>query len=53
LQGKPSTSSSSGEKSSLEDVVTPVARQHDADLYLPTGEISDTLIHQIAKDVFL
>jgi hypothetical protein len=39
-----------GEKSSLEDIVLPIAQQHQADLYLPTGEISDTLIYQIAKD---
>jgi hypothetical protein len=39
-----------GEKASLEDVVLPVARAKQADLYLPTGEISDTLLHQIAKD---
>lgn len=38
-----------GEKSSLEDVLGPVAGSHGADLYLPTGEISDTLIHQMAK----
>jgi hypothetical protein len=39
-----------GEKASLEDVLDPIAERHEADLYLPTGEISDTLIHQIAKD---
>jgi hypothetical protein len=39
-----------GEKASLEDVVLPAARAKQADLYLPTGEISDTLLHQIAKD---
>jgi hypothetical protein len=39
-----------GEKSSLEDVVLPIAREYEADLFLPTGEISDTLIYQIAKD---
>jgi arsenate reductase-like glutaredoxin family protein len=39
-----------GEKSSLEDVVLPIAQQYEADVYLPTGEISDTLIYQIAKD---
>jgi hypothetical protein len=39
-----------GEKSSLEEAVLPIARQYEADLYLPTGEISDTLIYQIAKD---
>jgi hypothetical protein len=39
-----------GEKTSLEDVLLPIAREHEADLYLPTGEISDTLLHQIARD---
>lgn len=39
-----------GEKASLEDVVLPIARSRQADLYLPTGEISDTLLHQIASD---
>jgi hypothetical protein len=39
-----------GEKASLEDVVTPIVRAMDADLYLMTGEISDTYIHQIAED---
>jgi hypothetical protein len=38
-----------GEKSSLEDVLGPIAQSHGADLYLPTGEISDTLGHQMAK----
>jgi hypothetical protein len=39
-----------GEKGSLEDVLLPLAKEHEADLYLPTGEISDTLLHRIAKD---
>jgi hypothetical protein len=39
-----------GEKSSLEDIVVPIANAREADVYLPTGEISDTLIYQIAKD---
>jgi hypothetical protein len=39
-----------GEKASLEDVVLPVARARQADLYLPTGEISDTLLYRIARD---
>ena len=39
-----------GEKSSLEDVLLPIAERYEADLYLPTGEISDTLIYQMAKD---
>jgi len=43
LQGKPITSS-------LEVVVLPIARAKEADLYLPTGEISDTLLYRIAKD---
>lgn len=38
-----------GEKSSLEPVLGPVAAQHQADLYLPTGEASDTMIHQMAS----
>jgi hypothetical protein len=39
-----------GEKASLEDVLDPIADAKDADLYLPTGEISDTLLFRIAKD---
>ena len=39
-----------GEKASLEVVVLPIARAKEADLYLPTGEISDTLLYRIAKD---
>jgi hypothetical protein len=39
-----------GEKASLEDVALPTARIKQADLYLPTGEISDTLLHKIAAD---
>jgi hypothetical protein len=38
-----------GEKSSLEPVLAPVASAHQADLYLPAGEPSDTMIHQMAK----
>jgi hypothetical protein len=38
-----------GEKSSLAEVLGPVADEHDADLYLPTGEISDTQIYLMAK----
>ena len=37
-----------GEKSSLEPVLGPVADEFGADLYLPTGEISDTILHQMA-----
>jgi hypothetical protein len=39
-----------GEKSSLADIVAPIAKRYEADLYLPTGEISDTQVYQIAKD---
>lgn len=38
-----------GEKSSLEPVLAPLARRWGADLYLPTGEISDTLMHTMAS----
>jgi hypothetical protein len=38
-----------GEKSSLEPVLAPVADAYQADLYLPTGEPSDTMLHQMAK----
>jgi hypothetical protein len=39
-----------GEKTSLDDVLAPVAHRFEADLYLPTGEISDTFCWQIARD---
>jgi len=39
-----------GEKSSLEDVLGPIARRFSADLYLGAGEISDTLLYRMAKD---
>jgi hypothetical protein len=39
-----------GEKASLEEVVLPIAERFEADLYLVTGEISDTYTYQIAKD---
>jgi len=38
-----------GEKSSLEPVLGPVAEEYGADLYLPTGEISDTILHAMAS----
>lgn len=38
-----------GEKSSLEDVLLPIAREYEANLFLPTGEISDTQIHAMAR----
>jgi hypothetical protein len=37
-----------GEKSSLEPVLGPVAGRYGADLYLPTGEISETQVHRMA-----
>jgi hypothetical protein len=39
-----------GEKTSLEGVLLPTARRFEADLYLPAGEISDTLLYRMAKD---
>jgi hypothetical protein len=38
-----------GEKTSLGDVLGPIAEDHAADLYLPAGEISDTRIYQMAR----
>jgi hypothetical protein len=38
-----------GEKSSLEPVLGPIAADFGADLYLPTGDISDTMIFQMAE----
>jgi hypothetical protein len=38
-----------GEKTSLEEILGDVAAAHQADLYLPSGEISDTLLHQMAS----
>jgi hypothetical protein len=39
-----------GEKASLESILLPLARARQCDLYLPTGEISDTLLYRIAAD---
>jgi hypothetical protein len=39
-----------GEKTSLEDVLGPLAEEFGADLYLTGGQISDTLMHRMAKD---
>jgi hypothetical protein len=50
LQGKAFHFVIFGEKSSLEDLVKPIAESREADLYLPTGEISDTLVYRIAKE---
>lgn len=38
-----------GEKASLQDVLLPLALHYQADLYLPTGEISDTMAYQMAR----
>jgi hypothetical protein len=38
-----------GEKFSLSEVLLPIAQSRHADLYLPTGEISDTLVYQMAR----
>lgn len=38
-----------GEKTSLEDVLDPIADDYDADLYLPAGEISDTFLYTMAE----
>jgi hypothetical protein len=38
-----------GEKSSLADDLGPIAEEYQADLYLPTGEMSDTLIYRIGE----
>jgi hypothetical protein len=37
-----------GEKSSLDDVLGPIAERYQADLYLPTGNISNTRIWELA-----
>ena len=39
-----------GEKTSLDDVLGPLAVEVSADLYLMGGQISDTQLHRIAKD---
>ena len=38
-----------GEKSSLDFVLGPIAEEYGADLVLPTGEVSDTILHQMAS----
>ena len=39
-----------GEKTSLKDVLAPLAAEFGADLYLMSGQISDTYLHQMARD---
>jgi hypothetical protein len=41
-----------GEKISLDAVTQPIAERNQADLYLMTGEISDSYVYQIARDAF-
>jgi hypothetical protein len=41
-----------GEKASLAEVLLPLAQRYEADLYLPSGEISDTLLYRMARDAF-
>lgn len=38
-----------GEKISLKNVVGPIAERYGADLYLPTGNASDTMCHTMAR----
>lgn len=38
-----------GEKSSLDVVLASTATRYETDLYLPTGDISDTMVYQMAK----
>jgi hypothetical protein len=39
-----------GEKSSLEGILLPIAQSYGADMYLETGEMSDTHLYRLAKD---
>ncbi len=38
-----------GEKSSLKAALDPLAREYETDLFLPTGEASDTMIYTLAR----
>ncbi len=38
-----------GEKTSLEAVLEPLSAHYDTDLYLPSGEISDSMLHKMAQ----
>jgi hypothetical protein len=38
-----------GEKTSLRSVLSPIAEEYQADLLLPTGNSSNTMIHRLAK----
>ena len=50
LHGKAFSFACFGEKASLEEICLPWASAHQVDLYLGTGETSDTFIYQIARD---
>lgn len=41
-----------GEKASLEEVLLPIAWDFDTDLMLPTGDLSDTLVYQLAAAAY-
>jgi hypothetical protein len=38
-----------GEKSSLQGVLGPIAARYKADLYLPSGDVSNTMLHTLAR----
>jgi hypothetical protein len=38
-----------GEKTSLESVLKPLSNEYEADLYLPSGEVSNSQLHTMAK----
>jgi hypothetical protein len=39
-----------GEKTSLDDIINPIARDCEADLYLPAGEITDSQLYRMASE---
>ncbi len=40
-----------GEKSSLRNILEPIAEAYQAGLFLPTGEISDSQVHHLASSI--
>jgi hypothetical protein len=38
-----------GEKSSLDSVLAPIAKRYKADLFLPSGDVSNTMLHTLAR----
>ena len=38
-----------GEKSSLDSVLAPIADRYKADLFLPSGDVSNTMLHTLAR----